>query len=38
MVTFWSPFDDLYAAVLDGRVTDAPIALAVLAARARGLA
>jgi 8-oxo-dGTP pyrophosphatase MutT (NUDIX family) len=38
MVTFWTPFDDLYAAVLDGRVTDAPIALAVLAARARGLA
>jgi ADP-ribose pyrophosphatase len=38
MVAFWSPFDDLYAAVLDGRVTDAPIALAVLAARARGLA
>jgi ADP-ribose pyrophosphatase len=37
MVTFWAPFDDLYAAVLDGRVTDAPIALAVLAARARGL-
>jgi 8-oxo-dGTP pyrophosphatase MutT (NUDIX family) len=38
MVTFWTSFDDLYAAVLDGRVTDAPIALAVLAARARGLA
>ncbi|RJS47297.1 NUDIX hydrolase [Nocardioides cavernaquae] len=38
MVTFWTPFDDLYAAVLDGRVTDAPIALAVLTARARGLA
>ena len=38
MVTFWTPFDDLYAAVLGGRVTDAPIALAVLTARARGLA
>jgi 8-oxo-dGTP pyrophosphatase MutT (NUDIX family) len=38
MVTFWAPFDDLYDAALDGRVTDAPIVLAVLAARARGLA
>lgn len=37
MVSFWAPFDDLYAAVLDGRVTDAPIALALLTARARGL-
>lgn len=37
MVSFWAPFDDLYAAVLDGRVADAPIALALLTARARGL-
>lgn len=31
METFWVPFDELRAAVLDGRVTDAPVALAVLA-------
>lgn len=31
METFWVPFDELKAAVLDGRVTDAPVALAVLA-------
>lgn len=36
--TFWAPFDDLHAGVLDGRITDAPVALAVLVARARGLA
>ena len=38
METFWVPFDELYGAVLDGRVADAPVALAVLAARARGFA
>lgn len=31
METFWVPLDELRAAVLDGRVTDAPVALAVLA-------
>jgi len=31
METFWVPFEELRAAVLDGRVTDAPVALAVLA-------
>ncbi|GAB2863967.1 NUDIX domain-containing protein [Nocardioides pacificus] len=30
MVTFWAPFDELRAAVLDGRVTDSPVAVAVL--------
>ena len=38
MATGWVPYDDLLAAVLDGRVTDAPVALAVLLAQARGLA
>lgn len=38
MTTSWVPFDTLHAAVLAGRVNDAPVALAVLAARARGLA
>lgn len=28
---FWVPFDDLLAAILDGRVTDAPLQVAVLA-------
>lgn len=31
------PFDELVGAVLDGRVTDAPVIVAVLAAQARGL-
>lgn len=31
MVSCWVPFDELHAAVLDGRVTMAPVALAVLA-------
>lgn len=31
MEAFWVPLDELRAAVLDGRVTDAPVALAVLA-------
>jgi 8-oxo-dGDP phosphatase len=34
----WVPFDDLRAAVLDGRVSDSHTALAVLLADARGLA
>lgn len=38
METGWVPFDDVVAAVLDGRVADAPIALAVLLAQAKGLA
>lgn len=33
----WVPFDELLAAVLDGRTTDAPLAVAVLLAHARGL-
>lgn len=36
METFWVPFPDLLAAVLDGRVGDAPLVLAVLLAHARG--
>jgi ADP-ribose pyrophosphatase len=38
METFWVPFGDLVDAVLDGRIGDAPVVLAVLLARARGLA
>ncbi|MCL8026067.1 NUDIX domain-containing protein [Nocardioides bruguierae] len=37
-VTGWVPFEEVHAAVLDGRVQDAPVIIAVLAARARGLA
>lgn len=37
METFWAPVDDLLDAVLAGRVQDAPVALALLAARVRGL-
>jgi ADP-ribose pyrophosphatase len=37
MHVFRVPFSDLLAAVLDGRVTDAPVMLAVLTAHARGL-
>ena len=37
METFWVPYADLLAAVLDGRVADAPLVLAVLLVRARGL-
>lgn len=33
----WVPFAELYAAVLDGRVGNGPMAVAVLAAVARGL-
>lgn len=38
METFWAPYDELAAACLDGRVGDGPLVLAVLLARARGLA
>lgn len=38
MEVFRAPFDELHAAVLDGRISDAPIALALLLARAKGLA
>ncbi|MEI2713243.1 MAG: NUDIX hydrolase [Nocardioides sp.] len=34
---FWVPYADLLAAVLDGRLQDAPVALAVLAVKERGL-
>lgn len=37
METFWAPFDDLLAAALEGRVTDAPLVQGLLLARARGL-
>lgn len=36
MTSAWVPFDELYAAVLDGRVGDGPVIQAVLLARARG--
>lgn len=35
MELFWAPYDELRDAVLDGRVTDGPVALAVLAYAAR---
>lgn len=38
MVSDWVPFDDLLGAVLDGRVQDAPVIIAVLTAHTRGLA
>lgn len=38
MTTAWVPFADLLAAVLAGRVADAPLVTAILAAQARGLA
>lgn len=37
MTVEWIAFDELHAAVLDGRLQDAPVVLAVLLARARGL-
>ncbi|MGZ5418677.1 MAG: NUDIX domain-containing protein [Nocardioides sp.] len=37
MAVFWASYDDLEAAALDGRLADAPLVLAVLLARARGL-
>ena len=33
----WVPFEELYAAVVAGRLTDAPLVACVLLARARGL-
>jgi ADP-ribose pyrophosphatase len=36
METLWVPFPELLAAVLDGRVGDAPLVLAVLLVHARG--
>jgi ADP-ribose pyrophosphatase len=38
MTLFWAPFADLYDATLAGRLTDAPLVLAVLLAHARGQA
>ena len=38
MELFWAPFDELLAGVLDGRLADSPVALAVLTCRIRGLA
>ena len=38
MTSGWVDFDDLHAAVLAGDVGDAPLVVAVLTARARGLA
>lgn len=38
METFWVPYDDLVTAVLEGRIGDAPVVVAVLLAQARGLA
>jgi 8-oxo-dGDP phosphatase len=37
MDTLWVPYADLLAACLDGRVRDAPVLIAVLTARQRGL-
>lgn len=37
MTTFWAPFADLRDAVLAGRITDAPLVVAILVAQARGL-
>lgn len=37
METLWVPYDELLAACLDGRVHDAPVLIAVLTARTRGL-
>jgi 8-oxo-dGTP pyrophosphatase MutT (NUDIX family) len=38
METLWVSFEELLAACLDGRVRDAPVLIAVLTARQRGLA
>ena len=37
MTTEWVAFDDLHAAVVKGLLTDSPLVIAVLMARARGL-
>lgn len=36
MTLFWAPFAELHAAVVEGRLGDAPLVLAVLLAHARG--
>ncbi len=36
METVWAPYDDLRAAVLDGRVSDAPVVVALLLAEGKG--
>jgi 8-oxo-dGDP phosphatase len=38
MELFWAPFDDLLEGVLESRLADAPVALAMLSCRIRGLA
>jgi 8-oxo-dGDP phosphatase len=38
MELFWAPFAELHDAVVEGRVTDSPLLVAVLLAAARGLA
>jgi 8-oxo-dGTP pyrophosphatase MutT (NUDIX family) len=38
MELFWAPYDDVLAAVLDGRLGDGPLVIAILLAAARGLA
>lgn len=38
MESFWVPYDELVDAVLQGRIGDAPVVVAVLLAQARGLA
>lgn len=37
MEMLWMPYDDLLAAVLDGRIASGPVAQAVLAVKVRGL-
>ncbi|MDP2772765.1 MAG: NUDIX hydrolase [Nocardioides sp.] len=37
MEVFWAPYSELYDAVVTGRVSDAPLVLAVLVAHAQGL-
>lgn len=37
MEAFWAPYSELYDAVVAGRVTDAPLVVAVLVAHAQGL-
>ena len=38
MELFWAPYDDVLTAVLEGRLGDGPLVIAVLLAAARGLA
>lgn len=38
MELFWAPFEELLEGVLDGRLADSPVALALLTCRVRGLA